>query len=946
MTDQAALENGKTSDDILWRQLKTLPAFRALLRAVETRFYDKVDMPQPVLDVGCGDGHFAQMAFDCPLRVGIDPWWGPLNKAVESGVYDLPLQAMGDKLPFPDHCFASAFSNSVLEHIPDIQPVLNEIGRVLQPEAPFIITVPSHHFSEYLGGAEFFDRVRLEGMAGRYRDLFNRISRHAHTDAPDVWAERLAQAGFTIERWQYYFSREALHALEIGHAQGLPSAVLHALTGHWIIGPYESNLKWTERWVRPFYEEEFPEKGAYIFFLARKASDTPLPAEFPAAKPFTVSELEQEEVINLTDSAAAIASLPSTRINLDGNDESGGLIGPASTALEADDSLSTQDSKNPPKTGNAPRRRWLYLVAILLAFLAPQIAGPGSSMRPTAAIIIWLAASALAFFALLQPGTKKEGNPLVISRFTVASSILLFITALLIRLYDLEQHPFILNGTEASMGLDALGVINGSIGNPFRTAWLTNPTLPLFLLAIPIRFLGASVMALRLVSPTMGAITVVATFLVGQRLYGRVIGLSSAVLLLGSYFHVHYSRLGLTNAWDALLILLSIGFIAMAWQGEPARNRLAWLLAGLAVGFSAYLYTSSRLLPIMLLGLALLTLVIDRQNWRRQWRNILAMAGLALVIALPQLIFYGANPGIFMERANALGILANQSGWLTREAAQTDSSLMQLLGQQLWSAALAFNATLDSGTSFGPQKPLMNLLAGLLFILGFVLAFIRSRRIQYGMLIIWIVTTIVFAGALLIGPPNSHRYIIAAPAANLLAAIGLVELIAILFKRSDEDQAQENGGVAWYQHKVAPLLVALLFTVAIAIYDTDYYFGSYRDQHRFADRNTEIADVMAHYLNSLEGDWSAYFYGPPNMYVDFPSITFLASSYQKNLNLFDVEEIGSELPAQNSSQQVFIYLPERYDEIDYAKSNFPAGEEKQFDGYYAQPLLHVYEVKD
>ncbi|MCA9955963.1 MAG: class I SAM-dependent methyltransferase, partial [Anaerolineales bacterium] len=189
-----------TQDDLLWRQLKTIPAFRAILRAVEARFYFAVDLPAPTLDVGCGDGHFSQMVFDRKLDAGIDPWWNPLKKAQHSGMYDLALQAMGDTLPFADDHFASAFSNSVLEHIPDIQPVLNETNRVLQMNGRFLITMPSHNFTNYLGGAAFLERLGLGGAAESYRRFFNQISRHAHTDSVEVWAERLAQAGFGIER--------------------------------------------------------------------------------------------------------------------------------------------------------------------------------------------------------------------------------------------------------------------------------------------------------------------------------------------------------------------------------------------------------------------------------------------------------------------------------------------------------------------------------------------------------------------------------------------------------------------------------------------------------------------------------------------------------------------------------------------------------------------------
>ena len=278
--------------DLLWQQLKSLPAFRALLRAVEARFYPLIPLPEPTLDVGCGDGHFAAMTFPGrTLTAGIDPWWGPLQKAVHAEKYHLSIQALGDRLPFADNTFASAFSNSVLEHIPDLPPVLAEVNRVLRPGARFVITTPSHLFTEYLGGAAFFERLRLEGMAGRYRRLFNAISRHAHTDSPETWAARLAEAGFAVERWQYYFSRGALRALEIGHVQGLPSAALHALTGHWIVAPWESSLGPTERWVRPFYEEEAAvDGGAYLLFIVRKQAAGPIAAHLPPPRPLPVGQ--------------------------------------------------------------------------------------------------------------------------------------------------------------------------------------------------------------------------------------------------------------------------------------------------------------------------------------------------------------------------------------------------------------------------------------------------------------------------------------------------------------------------------------------------------------------------------------------------------------------------------------------------------------------------------
>ena len=257
-------------DDLLWRHLKSVPAFRALLRSIEARLFQGVDIEEPSLDLGCGDGHFVNIGLNRSISVGIDPWWRPLTKAARTNAYGDLTQGHGDRLPFPSSYFRSVISNSVLEHIPVLEPVINEIYRVLQPGGSLIFTTPSDQFTKRLYVAKRLEKVGFKIGANWYRHLFNKVSRHYHTDSPDEWQRRLAGAGFEIEQSRYYFSDDALHALEIGHIQGLPSFFIHALTGHWIIAPWRSSLAPTEKWIRPLYQEELPEIGAMLFFIARK----------------------------------------------------------------------------------------------------------------------------------------------------------------------------------------------------------------------------------------------------------------------------------------------------------------------------------------------------------------------------------------------------------------------------------------------------------------------------------------------------------------------------------------------------------------------------------------------------------------------------------------------------------------------------------------------------
>ena len=257
--------------DYLWLNLSTLPYFRGLLRAVEARNYPNFDLPAPILDLGCGDGNFVTIAFDKKVDVGIDPWTGPVHQAVREGGYHQVVQGYGNQMPFPDASFGSAFSNSVLEHIPDLDSVLVEMARVLKPGAPFVFCVPNHNFLDNLSVSTFLDRVGLRGLGDAYRAFFNRISRHEHCDSPEVWEQRLARAGFRIERYWHYFSPQALAVLEWGHYFGLPSLVTRKLFGRWILAPRRWNLDLTRRLVQPYYDEPVEQpKGSYSFYITRR----------------------------------------------------------------------------------------------------------------------------------------------------------------------------------------------------------------------------------------------------------------------------------------------------------------------------------------------------------------------------------------------------------------------------------------------------------------------------------------------------------------------------------------------------------------------------------------------------------------------------------------------------------------------------------------------------
>lgn len=256
--------------DFLWLHIRDLPYFRSLLRAVEAQFYQAIDLTAPTLDVGCGEGHFASLVFDRKIDVGLDPSHTSMQEAGTRQVYHLLTEADGGAMPYPDGYFASAFSNSVLEHIPHVEEVLGETARVMKPGALLAFCVPNHRFNNYLTIAMVLDKLRLSALANLYRAFFNTIARHRHLDSPETWKSRLELAGFEVERWWHYFPPSALAVLEWGHYFGLPSFILHKLTGRWILVRSYWNLMFTYRFLRPYANAIASDDGVCTFYIARR----------------------------------------------------------------------------------------------------------------------------------------------------------------------------------------------------------------------------------------------------------------------------------------------------------------------------------------------------------------------------------------------------------------------------------------------------------------------------------------------------------------------------------------------------------------------------------------------------------------------------------------------------------------------------------------------------
>jgi SAM-dependent methyltransferase len=224
-------------DRALRAWLKEWPLAQALMRYAEFVLLQRCAFPEPILDLGCGDGLFGQFLFQGKVADGVDMDAPALTAAAARGVYRRVLQGDIHALPAAAGAYGTVFANCVLEHTERPREILAEARRVLGPGGHLVLTVPSELFTRFLFGSVALRAVGLPGLAHGYGALINRRLRHRHVYDADQWTTWLQQAGFTQITWRYYFSPACARAFDPLGVIGIPAQIWNRRTGRWRVIP-------------------------------------------------------------------------------------------------------------------------------------------------------------------------------------------------------------------------------------------------------------------------------------------------------------------------------------------------------------------------------------------------------------------------------------------------------------------------------------------------------------------------------------------------------------------------------------------------------------------------------------------------------------------------------------------------------------------------------------
>jgi SAM-dependent methyltransferase len=227
----------KFRDDVLERYLAAAPIPLAMERALEARLLARHRFERPILDIGCGEGLFAAMLFAEKIDTGIDPDARELERANQLDAYDELIECSGSHIERPDDFYRTILSNSVIEHIVDVEAVLREARRLLSPGGSFYVTVPSHLFDRYTIVNQLLTGLGLHGLAARYRTFFNAFWKHHHFHDPEGWRDLARRCGFEVRTLHMYGTKRQCMLNDLLAPFSLVSFLVKKATNRWVLFP-------------------------------------------------------------------------------------------------------------------------------------------------------------------------------------------------------------------------------------------------------------------------------------------------------------------------------------------------------------------------------------------------------------------------------------------------------------------------------------------------------------------------------------------------------------------------------------------------------------------------------------------------------------------------------------------------------------------------------------
>jgi hypothetical protein len=519
------------------------------------------------------------------------------------------------------------------------------------------------------------------------------------------------------------------------------------------------------------------------------------------------------------------------------------------------------------------------LCTAIAAWLGVNLEQNYSPLGKEVAILLWLCGGTIIF--LMHCHISWETLSQWWKQYQREAIIVLLITLLagVLRLYQLDVIPNIIDGDEGWTGMVALGKF------PLTSFMYTNPfsfsegfgRLYLNLFAVAINFWGQNKLGLRFIPALGGTLAIPAIYLLTHRLLNARYAIIAALLLAVSHAHIHFSRTAAVgyqqDTWLAPLELYCF------LRGLEDRNRNWLVMGGILLGLHFNVYFSAQILIPLTVVFLVTAAIIHPPHIvknatttlrlslpiRENLRNMPWFFGSILILIFPSLVWIYSHPNDFLARWTKEGLF--QSGWLVDQMMNTGKSAFMILLERLIHVCQAI-FILPFQDFYWAPAPVLDLITSILFIVGAFLAIRRTRDPKILLLNGWFWSGVVSIAFFAIPPSaDSYRLFMVLPAMCVLAALGWAHITSLAKRLAN---VQQKTIVAW-----TVVLILLVAAINLKTYYVDFGRSCRYDGPDFSARR---ASLLGDYLHSVPAFDHAFLLNDTFSYGVFPSTDYLSGS--------------------------------------------------------------------
>jgi 4-amino-4-deoxy-L-arabinose transferase-like glycosyltransferase len=439
------------------------------------------------------------------------------------------------------------------------------------------------------------------------------------------------------------------------------------------------------------------------------------------------------------------------------------------------------------------------------------------------------------------------------------------------RFYNIESNPPSLNWDEVSHGYNAFSILltgkdewGTRLPLIFRAFGDYKLPLYIYLTIIPVRLLGLTPTAIRLVSVLAGTLAIPGIYLLSKKIFPKIksLPLIAAFLLAITPWHFFISRPALEA--NLALTLIIFGFWALLKGIEKPKF---YLLSSVLLGLSLHTYNTARVFVPLLF---LLFLIIYRPKLKAKLPYILScLIGLLSL----SLMVYQVYSGTGTARYSKLSILSDSAVYQIGQA-RSESNLSPVLAKIKHNRPLYFTKEFTKNylSYFSPRffyqiqgvqkqfaipgKNLFTLPITILYLIGLVSLLLKKKTKTKLFLFSWLLLSPV-AAALTADPPQALRPNPLIPVIIIFASLGFVFLVDLFKKR--------------HWAKTAVTISLILSCLVGYVRYLNSYYGSYRTSYSSSWQYgyQEVMDFVDKEKESYDRIIFTKRYGEPHIFYAF-----------------------------------------------------------------------------